>query len=226
MKGDVGTTTKLAGEAAETANVARDQIVRCAEAFAELGAYLRRRPPRLVVTCARGSSDHAATYGKYLIETTVGHVVASVGPSVASIYDARHLNLADALFIAVSQSGQSPDLLRLTQAARDAGAFVVGFVNDGIALGLVPACRSAPAPSGVSPRPNRTSLPRSPFCSWWRTGRGVTRCSTRSLAFRVFSRRHARSIGGRHFRLSPERRACSCWDEALGSELRWKWRSS
>jgi glucosamine--fructose-6-phosphate aminotransferase (isomerizing) len=130
MNEEVATTTTRAGEAAETANVARDQIARCGEGFAQLGAHLRRRPPRLVVTCARGSSDHAATYGKYLIETTVGHVVASVGPSVASIYNARHLNLADALFIAVSQSGKSPDLLRLTQAARDAGAFVVGFVND------------------------------------------------------------------------------------------------
>src|SRR5256885_7355844 len=97
--------TTLAAEAAETADVARDQIVRCTDAFADLGAQLRRRPPRFVVTCARDSSDHAATYGKYLIETTVGHVVASVGPSVASIYDARNLNLGDALFLVVSQSG-------------------------------------------------------------------------------------------------------------------------
>lgn len=120
----------MSSEAAETADVARDQIARCGEAFAELGKDLRRRPPRFVVTCARGSSDHAATYGKYLVETTVGHVVASVGPSVASIYDTPHLQLEGALFIAVSQSGKSPDLLRLTEAARGAGAFVVGFVND------------------------------------------------------------------------------------------------
>jgi glucosamine--fructose-6-phosphate aminotransferase (isomerizing) len=119
----------MAAEAAETADVARDQIERCGRAFAELGESLRRRPPRFVVTCARGSSDHAATYGKYLIETTLGQVVASVGPSVASIYDTPHLQLEGALFIAVSQSGKSPDLLRLTEAARSAGAFVIGFVN-------------------------------------------------------------------------------------------------
>jgi glutamine---fructose-6-phosphate transaminase (isomerizing) len=130
MNRNVPALTTMASEAAQTADVARDQIVRCGDAFAELGEHLRRHPPRLVVTCARGSSDHAATYGKYLIETTVGHVVASVGPSVASIYDTRNLDLRDCLFIAVSQSGRSPDLLRLTEAARDAGAFVVGFVND------------------------------------------------------------------------------------------------
>jgi glucosamine--fructose-6-phosphate aminotransferase (isomerizing) len=130
MNRDGTTSATMASEAAQTADGAREQIVRCAGAFAELGEHLRRHPPRLVVTCARGSSDHAATYGKYLIETTVGHVVASVGPSVASIYHTRNLQLENALFLAVSQSGKSPDLLRLTAAARDAGAFVVGFVND------------------------------------------------------------------------------------------------
>ena len=138
----------MASEAAQTADVARDQIARCAEGFAELGKSLRQRPPRLVVTCARGSSDHAATYGKYLIETTVGHLVASVGPSVASIYDTRIMSLRDSLFIAVSQSGKSPDLLRLTEAARDAGAFVVGFVNDEAAPLNALCHRSLPLSAG------------------------------------------------------------------------------
>jgi glutamine---fructose-6-phosphate transaminase (isomerizing) len=119
----------MAREAAQAASAARHQIARCAAGFAELGARLRRRPPRFVVTCARGSSDHAASYGKYLIETELGCAVASVGPSVASIYR-RPLALADALFVTVSQSGRSPDLLQLTEAARASGAFVVGFVND------------------------------------------------------------------------------------------------
>jgi glutamine---fructose-6-phosphate transaminase (isomerizing) len=149
MNRDAAPVSTLATEAAETPDVARDQIARCAEAFAELGKTLRGRPPRLVVTCARGSSDHAATYGKYLIETTVGHLVASVGPSVASIYDTRIMSLRDCLFIAVSQSGKSPDLLRLTEAARDAGAFVVGFVNDeaaplrGLCHRTLPLCAGA-----------------------------------------------------------------------------------
>jgi glucosamine--fructose-6-phosphate aminotransferase (isomerizing) len=119
----------LAREAAQAPDAARRQIARCAAGFAELGARLRRHPPRFVVTCARGSSDHAASYGEYLIETVLGRAVASVGPSIASVYRAP-LALGDSLFVTVSQSGRSPDLLRLTEAARASGALVVGFVND------------------------------------------------------------------------------------------------
>ncbi|ATB35636.1 iron dicitrate transport regulator FecR [Cystobacter fuscus] len=118
----------MAREAAQAADAARQQITRCAGTFAELGERLRQHPPRFIITCARGSSDHAASYGKYLIETTLGRAVASVGPSVASVYNTP-LDWKDSLFIAVSQSGRSPDLLRLTEAAREAGALVVGFVN-------------------------------------------------------------------------------------------------
>jgi glutamine---fructose-6-phosphate transaminase (isomerizing) len=120
----------MAREAAEAGAAARRQLARCRDGFAELGARLRRHPPRFVVTCARGSSDHAASYGKYLIETELGRAVASVGPSIASVYRRQPLALGDALFIAVSQSGKSPDLLRLTEAARASGALVVGFIND------------------------------------------------------------------------------------------------
>src|SRR5262245_8514787 len=119
----------MAREASEAAASARRQIDRCATAFAEIGERLRGKPPRFVVTCARGSSDHAASYGKYLVETELGLAVASVGPSIASVYR-RPLELADALFVTVSQSGRSPDLLRLTEAARASGALVVGFIND------------------------------------------------------------------------------------------------
>lgn len=119
----------MAREAAEAASGARRQIATCSDRFAELAERLRARPPAVIVTCARGSSDHAATYGKYLLETTVGRVVASVGPSIASTYG-RVPVMDGALFLAISQSGQSPDLLRLTAAARAAGALVVAIVND------------------------------------------------------------------------------------------------
>jgi glucosamine--fructose-6-phosphate aminotransferase (isomerizing) len=122
--------SQLAREAAETAAGARAQIAATTGAFAALGARLRARPPAVVVTCARGSSDHAATYGKYILETTAGHPVASIGPSIASIYGRTPI-VRDALFVAVSQSGRSPDLVQLTSAARAGGAFVVGIVNDG-----------------------------------------------------------------------------------------------
>lgn len=118
----------LTREAAESAAGARRQAERTAATFVALGKRLRAAPPRLVVTCARGSSDHAAHYGKYLIETTLGIPVASIGPSIASIYGTR-LKLDGALFVAVSQSGRSPDLLRLVEAAKAGGALAVGFVN-------------------------------------------------------------------------------------------------
>src|SRR5215470_17312000 len=122
--------SQLAREARQAADGARRQISRCAGAFAELGERLAAKPPRFVVTCARGSSDHAATYGKYLIETALGRAVASVGPSVASQYARDLVGIDDALFIAVSQSGRSPDLIELTKAARRGGALVVAMVND------------------------------------------------------------------------------------------------
>ncbi len=123
-------TSQLEREAREAAAGARRQIATCAAPLAELGHRLRATPPPFVVTCARGSSDHAATYGKYVLETTVDRIVASVGPSVASLYDRTPRGLAGALFIAVSQSGRSPDLLELTDTARRAGALVVGLLND------------------------------------------------------------------------------------------------
>jgi len=120
----------IATEARETVEGARQQLVRCAPVLAELAKRLRTDPPALVVTCARGSSDHAATFGKYVIETTVGPLVASVGPSVASMYHRAPVGIAGALCIAVSQSGRSPDVLQMTQAAKRGGALVVGMVND------------------------------------------------------------------------------------------------
>lgn len=131
-------STDLAREAAQAPARARDQIERNRAALAALGERLRARPPGLVATCARGSSAHAAAYGKHLIETRLGLPVAAIGPGVASAYGAR-LDLRDALFVAVSQSGRSPDLLRLTEAARAGGALVVGMVNDETAP-LAPLC--------------------------------------------------------------------------------------
>jgi glucosamine--fructose-6-phosphate aminotransferase (isomerizing) len=119
----------LTREAAEAADVAAGQFAANTEIMATLAERLRRKPPAFVATCARGSSDHAATYGKYLIERALGLPVASLGPSLASVYG-RGLDLSGALFIAVSQSGRSPDALRLTEAAKRGGALVVGFVND------------------------------------------------------------------------------------------------
>lgn len=119
----------FAREAAEAAAGARAQIATCRHLFAELAARVTARPPPVIITCARGSSDHAASYGKYVLETTVGRIVASVGPSVAASSPPPVAGLRGALVLAVSQSGESPDLVQLVETARAAGAFVVGLIN-------------------------------------------------------------------------------------------------
>ncbi|MCW5580178.1 MAG: SIS domain-containing protein, partial [Luteimonas sp.] len=121
-------STWMFREAEAAAGVVARQFAANHDALSDLAADLRRRPPPFVATCARGSSDHAATYAKALFETRLGVVTASVSPSVGSVYGVRQ-QLRDALFIAVSQSGKSPDLLRNTEAAREAGARVVALVN-------------------------------------------------------------------------------------------------
>jgi glutamine---fructose-6-phosphate transaminase (isomerizing) len=99
------------------------------EACRHLGSRLRAHPPAFAVSCARGSSDNAATFAKYLFEIRLGLVTASVGPSVQSVYGAAP-KFRDALFFAVSQSGRSPDLLHLAEAARADGALTLALVND------------------------------------------------------------------------------------------------
>ena len=116
-------------ETAEAPDVVARLIAANAAACRDLTARLRAAPPRFAVTCARGSSDSAATYAKYLLEIRMGLVVASVGPSIGSIYKARP-RMAGALFLAISQSGRSPDLVELAETARRDGALTVALVNE------------------------------------------------------------------------------------------------
>jgi glucosamine--fructose-6-phosphate aminotransferase (isomerizing) len=116
-------------EAAQAAAVVGAQLDANAATVARIARRLRDAPPRAVVTCARGSSDHAATFAKYLFETRIGVLVASAAPSVSSVYATRQ-DLRDTLFLAISQSGRSPDIVAAARAAREGGALVVAAVND------------------------------------------------------------------------------------------------
>ncbi len=122
------TGTRMYAEAQEAGDAVARQFQANADLVDDLVDRLRQRPPRFIVTCARGSSDHAATYGKYLFETQLGLVTASASPSVGSVYAVKP-QLQDALFVAVSQSGKSPDLVRNAEIAKAAGAHVVALVN-------------------------------------------------------------------------------------------------
>jgi glucosamine--fructose-6-phosphate aminotransferase (isomerizing) len=122
--------TLLEAEAQQAAAMASRQLAEQQELMAALGGRLRERDPPVVITAARGSSDHAATFAKYLIETRASTPVASHAPSVSSIYSTQWRKLRGALFLAISQSGRSPDLVISAQAAKEAGALVVALVND------------------------------------------------------------------------------------------------
>ncbi|WP_193142990.1 SIS domain-containing protein [Meridianimarinicoccus sp. MJW13] len=89
---------------------------------------LEERDPAYLISVARGSSDHAATFFKYAAELTAGVPVASVGPSIASIYE-KKLKLQGAACLAVSQSGKSPDIVRMAEMAGEAGALTFAMTN-------------------------------------------------------------------------------------------------
>lgn len=108
--------------------VAASLLSSSADAIREAAAALRARDPAVVVTIARGSSDHAAHFLKYAVELELGIPVASIGPSLSSIYGAP-LKLARAAALAVSQSGASPDIVSLAQSAKAGGALSVALVN-------------------------------------------------------------------------------------------------
>src|SRR5215471_21793179 len=115
-------------EAAQAPEVVRTRLSANATRAAQLAERLRHSPPRAVVTCARGSSDHAATFARYLIETRLGLLTSSASPSVSSVYEVVP-DLVGMVMIAISQSGASPDLLATVSRARDSGARVVALVN-------------------------------------------------------------------------------------------------
>ena len=121
-------STRMYHEVRESAAAIERQLAANRACIGELAAALRRDPPRLVATGARGSSDNAATFAKYLFETRLGVTTTSAAPSVQSVYAAAQ-DLGGALFLAISQSGRSPDLLAQAAAARRAGARVVAMVN-------------------------------------------------------------------------------------------------
>src|SRR5688572_22009627 len=118
----------LSAEMREAPEAVRRQASLLRQPLTDLVERCRRMPPQVVVTCARGSSAHAATFGKHLIERHLGIPVAAAAPSVATVYGQR-LRLDGQLHLAISQSGRSDDLIETTAAAKAAGAVTVALVN-------------------------------------------------------------------------------------------------
>ena len=123
------TETLMFKEASEAPAVVARQIAANRERLGAIGERFRSQKPRALVTLARGSSDHAATYARYLIERHLGVLTGSLSPSIASVYGSTP-KFDNAVLLAISQSGQSPDLLSAAEQARANGAFVIAMVND------------------------------------------------------------------------------------------------
>lgn len=120
--------THIRREIAEIPEAAARLLDGSGKVLAEAGRGIRERDPRFVVTVARGSSDHAAAFLKYAIELTAGIPVASIGPSIASIYGAR-LKLDGTVCLSISQSGKSPDIVAMARQAKAGGALTVALTN-------------------------------------------------------------------------------------------------
>lgn len=123
-----GTESQMFAEAAQASSVVRGQLENNAVSVRRIGAQLREMNPRAVVTCARGSSDHAATFAKYSIEAHTKLLTTSAAPSMSSLYDAQP-DLRGVVFLVISQSGKSPDLLAAAESAKRNGACVIALCN-------------------------------------------------------------------------------------------------
>lgn len=120
--------SQLEVEISQTPAVIRNQLENNLSRCVLLANQFRKNPPNLVITSARGSSDHAASFAKYLIETELGIPTSSSAPSVSSVYK-REQTMNQTLFITISQSGHSPDLVENARLAQLQGAFVLGIIN-------------------------------------------------------------------------------------------------
>lgn len=121
--------TLMFEEAATAGSALSRQVSQYRPILDQVRKIYENSPPPLVITCARGSSDHAATYLRYLFETRAGILTTSLAPSVASLYG-KWPHIAGELCVAISQSGKSTDLLMTMEGLKRAGVASVALVND------------------------------------------------------------------------------------------------
>ena len=124
-----GHQTQMYQEIMEIPCVVERLLIEGAEDIRATAKSLRELDPAFIISIARGSSDHVATYFKYASELLLGIPVASIGPSIASIYKCE-MALKGAACISISQSGKSPDILEMTRMATSMGAVSVAITNE------------------------------------------------------------------------------------------------
>ena len=116
-------------EIAEQPAVLERTLLTEREKYRRLGEFLRKKDIDLIVIVARGSSDNASLFGRYLLEVTVGIPVSLAAPSVYTLYNAK-INLGRALVIGVSQSGEGVDINQVLESAKASGAYTLGITNE------------------------------------------------------------------------------------------------
>ncbi|MBO8186924.1 SIS domain-containing protein [Streptomyces spirodelae] len=121
--------TIMSGEMAEQPAVLRRILDEGAPAIREVAERIAAKNPRFVLLTARGTSDNAALYAKYLLEIQLGKPCGLTSMSTTTAYGAQP-DLTDCLVITISQSGGSPDLVASTEAAREAGAITLAVTNN------------------------------------------------------------------------------------------------
>ena len=116
-------------EIAEQPAVLERTIANEREKMIKLGDFLRQKDICTIILVARGSSDNAALFGRYLLEVTTGIPVSLSAPSIFTLYNAR-LRLSRAVVIGVSQSGEGADINHVLERSREFGAFTIGITNE------------------------------------------------------------------------------------------------
>jgi glutamine---fructose-6-phosphate transaminase (isomerizing) len=95
----------------------------------KLKRRLEGNPPRMIILAARGTSDNAALFGRYLLEIATGIPVSLAAPSIFTLYGAS-LRFEDLLVVAISQSGESTDTNLVLERAKAGGALTIGVTNE------------------------------------------------------------------------------------------------
>jgi glucosamine--fructose-6-phosphate aminotransferase (isomerizing) len=110
-------------------DVVREVVANNKQVIFSIAKEFKRRGISNITTVARGTSDNAATYFKYLVEVIGGIMVSKFSPSITSVYGSK-VNLSANMVLAISQSGMSTDTLMVVKSAKETGAMIVGVTNN------------------------------------------------------------------------------------------------
>jgi glutamine---fructose-6-phosphate transaminase (isomerizing) len=122
-------TSQMRADIEDIPAVVERLVTQQAPAVAEAAGAIERTAPAWVSIVARGSSDHVAVYSQYLLEAYLGLPAGLALPSVTTVYESS-IGWRGGLVLAISQSGQSPDVWRVIEAARAGGALTVAITNE------------------------------------------------------------------------------------------------